>query len=67
MVRYSADTLKKLQERVKLLEGQNRVLSNASKNDGSIIRSGYMREQKLTLPLLMEAINFDSYRVTNFR
>lgn len=67
MVRYSADALRKLQERVKLLEGQNRVLSNASKGDGNTIQIGYTGERKLTLPLLMEAVNFDSYRLTNFR
>jgi hypothetical protein len=43
MVRCSADAQRKMQDRVKLLEAQNRALNNAAKTEGNATNGGCMR------------------------
>lgn len=59
MMRCSADAQRKQTERIKYLETQNEALKNMAKRDGSF--------QKLTLPLNMQALHLDSYKITNSR
>lgn len=43
MVRCSADAQRKMQDRIKLLEAQNRALNNAVKTEENTGNEGFMR------------------------
>jgi hypothetical protein len=51
MVRCSADAQRKVMERVRVLENQNKTLVSALRDQGN--GQNYQKYQKLTLPLLM--------------